>query len=403
MEQPTIIRKPLPSKQRNSRKSTMPGTFPMSHTMTSQVNLPLSETCDRYTMPSVHEDESVIEEMQHLNAMERPKIIRKPLPSKQSKARQSTMPREYPICPPTSRKLTAKGWGDEWTRFVKDISKTSLTSTDSSASVSPSSSCSSISDHSSSTSVTKRSRTVTPSSSISNLSKRSPLSTMRSIEFPDVPIPTELRYLPPVIAPPHEWNVSKTPSLAQLLPVSGTNDPPPRPFRKYASMRTMKPVPMLPPEFAPRFRRTTLDVRIPGPFTDYYHPSLEDRMVLEEHARMMEMESNVRIQGAQTNNGLVRLPSGEFEKHYTPNTLDSRTRYRQQHKAQPSDHTPQSMDNDSNSVVSTKAVKIEQVKHSTSSSSVRGDGRNLGHLRPLTISNVSPEWGMIWDEEMGSV
>ncbi|PMD21660.1 hypothetical protein NA56DRAFT_120049 [Hyaloscypha hepaticicola] len=65
-----------------------------------------------------------------------------------------------------------------------------------------------------------RSRIVTPSSSISNFSRRSPLSTMRNAEYPDVVVRPDLRYCPPIIPPPHEWNSSRTASMSQLIPIA---------------------------------------------------------------------------------------------------------------------------------------------------------------------------------------
>ena len=120
----------------------------------------------------------------------------------------------------------------------------------------------------------------------------------------------------------------------------------------------------------------TLDVKIPGAFIEYY-PSLEDSIRLEEHARKIEMESIASIRNAPKVSGPVRLPSGECEKHYTPNTLDSRTRYRLPKYVEPSIRTFQATDTYPDSAVCMEAVeveirKVEIVKPSKSGKQARG-------------------------------
>ena len=104
-------------------------------------------------------------------------------------------PVERPITPllPMAQRSRSRGWGEEWTHLVQDTSrKRGIRPADSAISMSDvssryarsSSGYASTSDRSSVSqiSVSKRAsqpRTVTPSSSISNLSRRSPLSTMR--------------------------------------------------------------------------------------------------------------------------------------------------------------------------------------------------------------------------------
>jgi hypothetical protein len=165
----------------------------------------------------------------------------------------------------------------------------------------------------------------------------------------------------------------------------------------------MEPVTLLPPEFAPKFKRATLDVKIPGAFIDY-HPSLEDSMKLEEHARKIELESIASIRNALKVSGPVRLPSGECEKHYTPNTLDSRTRYRHHKYVEPSTTTFLSLDSHPDSAVCMEAVqvemmKVEIVKPSKSGKQARGKKRRRkGHFKRLSIGDISPELGLVWDE-----
>jgi hypothetical protein len=109
---------------------------------------------------------------------------RKPLPKTPSMSEISSPQR--PITPllPMAQKPRVRGWGEEWTHLVRDTGSKGLTKSDSAVSGLSRSSSGYISSNSSELSVSKRGqrtrpRVVTPSSSISNLTKRSPLSSMR--------------------------------------------------------------------------------------------------------------------------------------------------------------------------------------------------------------------------------
>lgn len=156
----------------------------ISRTITCRVSEFGSEFFVRSTRTSILDDDSVFEEIRRLSAMEQPNVARKPLPPRPPHPRKSSIIGEFPMerPPPMAQKPRARGWGEEWTHLVQDTSTESMPRTYSSASVSDSSSSTSISDRSSDASVSKRvprPRNVTPSSSISNMSRRSPLSTMR--------------------------------------------------------------------------------------------------------------------------------------------------------------------------------------------------------------------------------
>jgi hypothetical protein len=156
-----------------------------SRTVTCRVSEFGSEIFEQSTRSSVRDDESAFEEIHHSTAMERPMVIRKPLPPKPSSLRKLKIPGEFPteINPPQmAQNSRAKGWGEEWTHLVQDKSSNAITRSESFTSNPTSSSYTSISDRSTNSSVSQRvprPRIVTPSSSISNQSRRSPLSTMR--------------------------------------------------------------------------------------------------------------------------------------------------------------------------------------------------------------------------------
>ena len=163
------------------------------------------------------------------------------------------------------------------------------------------------------------------------------------------------------------------------------------------SNRMSNSVPIGPPEFAPRFKRITLDVKIPGAFIDYSHPSLDDPTKLEEHTKKTGQDSIDMNPNDQKISGSKNHPAGDFEKYYTPSTLDSRNRYRQHNRMQLSDAT-------SLSVASTffrEAFKVGIVKPTKSEQQKRGKRGKIGHFRRLTVGDISPELGIIWDEEMG--
>ena len=158
----------------------IPGSLHIPQTMTCQVSSFGSEISDKSMRASVRDEESVFEDIQHLSAMERPKINRKPLPPKLAQLQKSKIPGEFPISPPMEQK--PRGWGEEWIHLARDTSSNAMSGIASSGSVWESSNYTKSSYQSSETSFSRkasRPRNVTPSSSISNLSRRSPLSTMR--------------------------------------------------------------------------------------------------------------------------------------------------------------------------------------------------------------------------------
>lgn len=141
---------------------------------------------------SFYPDENIYAtEGPRLLAQEHPK--RKPVP--QARTMPGDFPPERPITPllPMAQRSRSRGWGEEWTHLVQDTSpKRGIRPTVSPISMSDvssgyarsSSGYASTSDRSSVSQIsvskrTSRPRTVTPSSSISNLSRRSPLATMR--------------------------------------------------------------------------------------------------------------------------------------------------------------------------------------------------------------------------------
>ena len=200
-----------------------------------------------------------------------------------------------------------------------------------------------------------------------------------------------------MIAPPHEWNLSKTASLTQLLPVADIDDPRRRSSKEPTSIRVMKPVPVLSPEFAPKIKRATLEIKIPGAFIDHCHPNLEDQKELEKHARNIDMESMAKIRSPQTVSSRVRLSGVDSENFYAG--LDSRTRYRQHNRFQLCDTTASS----TNSALPVETVEVGFGKPSRSGKDVEEKKKGkMGHFRRLTFDDISPELGIIWNEGAGS-
>jgi len=118
-------------------------------------------------------------------------IRRKPVPKTPSAvsgmADISSLHRSIAPLLAITQKTRIRDWGEEWTHLVNDTGSKGLTHSDSAVSGLSRSSSGYLSSGSSELSISnhgKRSRTVTPSSSISNLTKRSPLSTMRYVLRP---------------------------------------------------------------------------------------------------------------------------------------------------------------------------------------------------------------------------
>ena len=110
---------------------------------------------------------------------------------------------------------------------------------------------------------------------------------------------------------------------------------------------------------------------------------------------MIEQEMVNRITAERKAKGPVRLPAGEFEKHYTPQILDSRSRYRQHDPVQPSSIKFQSTDTYPDPVFCMEAVKVEDVKPSKTGHK-NGESK---HFRRLTLGDISPEFEILWDDD----
>jgi hypothetical protein len=144
------------------------------------------EIFDRSRGTSIHDDESVAEDIRRLSAMEQV-VPRTLVPVRPPRLPRQAIPGEFPqerkVASPVVVVSKTKGWGEEWTHLVQDTGLNSIARATSSGEISQSSSMeTSVSSESSNASFSKRTprpHTVTPSSSISNLSRRSKLSTMR--------------------------------------------------------------------------------------------------------------------------------------------------------------------------------------------------------------------------------
>jgi hypothetical protein len=111
----------------------------------------------------------------------------------------------------------------------------------------------------------------------------------RSIELPELAVPSELRYFPPGI-PPHEWRFSHTPSMPRLHPVAHhhalqrrpSNTPPPLRLRG-----ARKPLP--PILGSPAIRRKSLKRKVPSSYVDACH-----ECILDGHMRKIEVGGILR-------------------------------------------------------------------------------------------------------------
>ncbi|TVY33184.1 hypothetical protein LOCC1_G007934 [Lachnellula occidentalis] len=271
-------------------------------------------------------------------------IRRKPLPVTPSVGSQMSEVSEpqRPTTPllPMEVKTRARDWGEEWAHLVNDTRRKGLTHSDSAVS----GLSSYMSSESSELSVSKserQPRTVTPSSSISNLSKRSPLATMRSADYPDVVVRPSLRYCPPIIPAPHEWNPFRTASLSQLLPVADVHSLQRRSMSMGGQQSRMirRPSRTLPTlanhqRRPPLTARRSCDIKVPGAYIDFYlNLELEQHL---EHADKIEA-----IALAQSKSGReVKIQAPRKDqvngKREEVMVVDSKLRYRDKRPVVPS-------------------------------------------------------------------
>jgi hypothetical protein len=126
----------------------------------------------------------------------------------------------------------------------------------------------------------------------------------RYAEYPDVVVRPDLRYCPPIIPPPHEWNSSRTASMSQLIPLADIHG-----LQRMSSMdfpdqlRVREPAKNLPPlpraSTAPGpMRRKTTDIRVPGAFVEH-RSSFDQEANLDEHLRKIEVAYVTRRQRNQ--------------------------------------------------------------------------------------------------------
>lgn len=298
-------------------------------------------------------------------------IERKPLPQTPSEISEAP---ERPLTPLLSmsrrNRPGSRSWGEEWIHLAKegDLEKKSASTFDSAVSLSYETSSGasenmSTSDRSSHLSMPRRavvtrrpvhqrqrSRTVTPSSSISNLSRRSPLSSIRyvcchdsiskltpcrSADYPHILVRPELRYCPPNIPPPHGWNSSRTSSISQLVPVADIQSIQRRPSfstsENFVIRGPRKNLPPLPRSRPPLTRRKTSDIKVPGAYAND-RPSFDYEEKLEEYVRKIEVEYVSRSQSKRNQHPSTfeKRQPGNFERLSPPPTrVDSKARYRE--------------------------------------------------------------------------
>ncbi|KAL2062895.1 hypothetical protein VTL71DRAFT_5967 [Oculimacula yallundae] len=281
---------------------------------------------------------------------------------------------ERPLTPLLSilprNRLGSKSWGEEWVHLRKHsgLKQKSISSTDSAVSQigmekksistfdsavslsyetsSGASEYMSMSDRSSHVSMPRRaitrrpvrqragSRTITPSSSISNLSRRSPLSSVRSADYPHILVRPELRYCPPIIPSPHSWHSSRTSSNSQVVRVAD-----PRSLHRQPSFSTSenfvirgprKNLPPLPRSRPPlSTRRSNQNVRGSSVSS---RPSFDYEEKIDEHLRKIEVEYVMRSQSKRNEypSPYLRRQPGNLERLSPPRgPIDLKSRYQE--------------------------------------------------------------------------
>jgi len=186
-----------------------------------------------------------------------------------------------------------------------------------------------------------------------------------------VAVRPDLRYCSPVIPPPHEWGLSRTTSLSQLLPVADIYTLQRRSSNAPAPLRLQGPgkdLPSIPG--SPTIRRKSVARGVPGAYVDSYH-----ERVLDDHLRKIEVNIHRRQSQQRKPLSSVKQPNS---KH--PRSGNSRTRYREEPALRESISAP-AVCPDSTLVM--EAVKVEYVKGIP--------------LRRLSLGDLSSGFGRMWE------
>jgi hypothetical protein len=106
-----------------------------------------------------------------------------------------------------------------------------------------------------------------------------------------------------MIPPPHEWNLSRTASMSQLIPVADVPGLQRRSSMNFPDQLSIRePSKNLPPlpraSTAPLMRRKTSDIRVPGAFVEH-KSSFDQEANLDEHLRKIEVAYVTRRQSNQ--------------------------------------------------------------------------------------------------------
>lgn len=106
-----------------------------------------------------------------------------------------------------------------------------------------------------------------------------------------------------MIPPPHEWNLSRTASMSQLIPVADVHVLQRRSSLNFPDQLSIgEPSKHLPPlpraSTAPLTRRKTSDIRVPGAFVEH-QSSFDQEANLDEHLRKIEVAYVTRRQSNQ--------------------------------------------------------------------------------------------------------
>ncbi|KAF7866789.1 hypothetical protein EAF04_005631 [Stromatinia cepivora] len=241
------------------------------------------------------------------------------LPKEESRSEMISMPGEFPeeksVVPlrnsPTSASPTptsseakskSKGWGIGWSYLMRntgtesDTSEKCMTHSDSAISLGTNNNsecitCGNCTNPTSSTkqptisSVTQRigkQRNVTPSSSIGDVAMRSPLSTMRTAESPDIAIKPEVALVPTTVPSSLDRMSPRKPPITQPLPIAVLNEiMVRRPSIPPSPIRMPKPVTSehvaLPPKHITPLKRKPIESKVTKPPLKSWKDSLPVR------------------------------------------------------------------------------------------------------------------------------
>lgn len=234
-----------------------------------------------------------------------------------------------------------------------------------------------------------RQKVVSPSSSISNENRRSPLSRMRSAEFPNITVQPELKFLPLGVQAPPQKRVRPASRVAIPPPFSPPNG------NLHQQKENVKPIELpvsqIPGTYVssdgtttsrsptlPTVKRTSLEIQIPGAYIESCSSFDDERSgKSEEHATKIEADVAIRKQNYRTSKD-----SANVHRVHVPVQSSGSNSPRQRYKDQR---------------IAKKRAKITMQEESAAQETEEEIGISDAPLRRITLVDNGPVPGKVFE------